>query len=104
MTNEQLTVDSLGETEEAVPSLPRRSSKAIREVPAMRRTIHLTTAQGKRVDLHLHNWGGGTDRMFRNWTKEPDGWHCVDTGEIGQPSRGFLFSRLSRLATPQRGH
>jgi hypothetical protein len=55
----------------------------------MRKSITLRTGDGKRIHLRLDNWGGGTDRLFRRWTREPDGWHCIDTGEIAQPASLF---------------
>jgi hypothetical protein len=61
----------------------------------MRKSITLRTGGGKRVHLRLDNWGVGTDKLFRRWTREPDGWHCVDTGEIAQ--RASLSEWAGRL-------
>ena len=50
----------------------------------MKKVIKLLTAHGKTVKVILDNWGGGMDHLHRRWTLQPDGWHCVDNGEIAQ--------------------
>lgn len=62
----------------------------------MKRVIHLKTASGETVRVMLDNWGGGMDRRHRRWTLQPEGWHCVDTGEVAQGVESFL-SRPVRL-------
>ncbi len=51
------------------------------------------TDRGNRVVIHLDNWGGGTDRQFRRWIREPDGWRCLETGEMGRKT-SLLFGGL----------
>jgi hypothetical protein len=64
----------------------------------MRKLVTLRTETGKRISVHLDNWGGGIDRLYRRWMLEPDGWHCVDTGEIAQRA-SLIFGRLSKRHT-----
>ena len=59
----------------------------------MRRLMALKTEKGSRVVIHLDNWGGGVDRHFRRWTREYDGWRCVETGE-GARKTSLLFGGL----------
>jgi hypothetical protein len=61
-------------------------------VIAMRRLITLKTETGRRVYVHLDNFGAGVDRLYRRWNRERDGWRCVDTGEVAQLS-GLFFNR-----------
>ncbi|MGD0288876.1 MAG: hypothetical protein ABSC63_04350 [Candidatus Binataceae bacterium] len=56
----------------------------------MKKAIKLRTAAGQMVKVMLDNWGGGIDRLYRRWTLEPGGWHCVDNGEIAQSVDSFL--------------
>jgi hypothetical protein len=60
----------------------------------MRKRLRLKTQDGTKVFVHLDNWGVGIDRMFRRWTREPDGWLCVDTGQIAR--RAGLFDGLKK--------
>ena len=61
----------------------------------------LKTDKGNRVVIHLDNWGGGTDRQFRRWIREHDGWRCLETGEGGRKTSllfgGLIGRRPSRL-------
>jgi hypothetical protein len=62
----------------------------------MKKLMTLKTEGDERVLIHLDNWGVGTDRLYRRWTLEHDGWHCLETGEVGWRS-GFMFGGISRL-------
>jgi hypothetical protein len=64
----------------------------------MRKLVRLKTQDGKRIFVHLDNWGGGIDRNYRRWTREHDGWRCVDTGQMAHPAG--LFDGL-RKSTPR---
>jgi hypothetical protein len=68
----------------------------------MRKLITLRTGDGKRIYVHLDNWGGGNDKFYRRWTREPDGWHCIDTGEIAH--RTSLLGRAVKSATMNWRH
>ena len=68
----------------------------------MRRLITLKTETGKRVYVRLDNFGAGIDRFFRRWSREPDGWRCVDTGELAQMS-GLIFKRRQKLSARHWG-
>ena len=61
----------------------------------MRKFITLRTDDGRRVYVSLDGWGGGTDRFHRRWTRDPEGWRCVDSGEIAHRA-GLLFTRPLR--------
>ena len=50
----------------------------------MKKVIKLLTAHNQTVKVMLDNWGGGMDRLHRRWTLQPEGWLCVDNGEIAQ--------------------
>lgn len=64
----------------------------------MRKSITLQTSDGKQLALRLDHWGGGIDKLYRRWSREPDGWHCTDTGEIAQlAGRSGWPLRFSRL-------
>jgi hypothetical protein len=67
----------------------------------MKRLITLKTDAGPRVYVHLDNWGAGIDRLHRRWTRESDGWRCVDTGEVAHPA-GFIFGRMRKTSTALR--
>jgi hypothetical protein len=70
---------------------------------AMRKSIRLRTADGKLVALHLDNWGGGVDRLYRRWIREPDSsWRCVETGESASPLTMGIFGVFSKAAAPPR--
>jgi len=56
----------------------------------MKKAIKLKTADGQTVRLVLDNWGGGIDRLHRRWTLRPEGWLCVDSGELAQGLDSFL--------------
>lgn len=58
----------------------------------MRRLIRLKTEAGRRIYVHLDHFGAGIDGLYRRWSHEPDGWHCIDTGEVAQVS-GLIFNR-----------
>ena len=59
----------------------------------MRKSIKLRTGDGKLVALHLDNWGGGVDRLYRRWVREADGgWRCVETGAVGYPPPPGILS------------
>lgn len=66
----------------------------------MRRLITLRTETGKRVFVHLDNVGSGIDKLYRRWTREGNGWRCVDSGEFAQLS-GLIFRRVRK--TPIQG-
>jgi hypothetical protein len=68
----------------------------------MRRLVALKTESGQRVYIHLDNWGGGVDRLFRRWMREHDGWRCLETGEMAHRT-GLIFGRLSRLNPRPQG-
>jgi hypothetical protein len=68
----------------------------------MRKFITLRTNDGRRVYVSLDSWGGGTDRFHRRWTRDYDGWRCVDNGEIARQS-GLLFPRTFRPLGFRRG-
>ncbi len=53
--------------------------------------ITLKTADGNRMPLVLDHFSAGVDPIFRRWIREPDGWQCVETGEIAHETR--LWSR-----------
>ncbi len=61
----------------------------------MRKFITLRTDQGNRVFVSLDGWAAGMDRMHRRWTREADGWRCVDSGEFAHKA-GLLFRRPVR--------
>jgi hypothetical protein len=65
------------------------------EVTAMKKFITLRTDEGNRVFVSLDGWGLGIDRTHRRWTRETDGWRCVDSGEFARKS-GLLFGRAVR--------
>jgi len=67
----------------------------------MKKVIQLKTASGETVKVVLDNWGGGMDRLHRRWTLQPEGWHCVDNGEIAQSLETFR-SRPMKLWDAQR--
>ena len=61
----------------------------------MKKFITLRTDEGNRVFVSLDGWGAGIDRMHRRWTRETNGWRCIDTGEFASQS-GLLFKRTLR--------
>jgi hypothetical protein len=63
----------------------------------------LKTDKGSRVVIHLDNWGGGVYRQLRRWTREYDGWRCVETGEIARKTN-LLFGALLGRRTARAGH
>lgn len=67
----------------------------------MKKVIKLRTADGHTIKVMLDNWGGGMDRFHRRWTLVPDGWHCVDSGELAQ-SQESLMSRPMKLWNTSR--
>ena len=69
-------------------------------VNTMRRKIALRTDSGRRISISLDNWGGGVDRAFRRWTREYDGWRCVESGEFGR--QVGLFAGLFSTEVPTR--
>jgi hypothetical protein len=62
----------------------------------MKKVVMVKTAAGQTVKVMLDNWGGRMDRLHRRWTLAPEGWHCVDTGEIAQSLQTFT-SRPMKL-------
>jgi hypothetical protein len=56
----------------------------------MKKVIKLKTTDGQTVKVMLDNWGGGMDRFHRRWTLQPEGWHCVDSGELAQSQPSFM--------------
>jgi len=69
-------------------------------ITAMRRKIALRTDSGRRISISLDNWGGGVDRLFRRWTREYDGWRCVESGEFAR--QVGLFASLFTADAPKR--
>jgi hypothetical protein len=67
----------------------------------MKKFITLRTDNGQKVRVNLDSWGGGVDRLYRRWMREPDRWHCVDTGEAAHHT-GLLFSRPIKRLGPGR--
>lgn len=61
----------------------------------MKKFITLRTDDGNRVFVSLDGWGAGIDRMHRRWSREADGWRCIDSGEFARHS-GLLFKRTLR--------
>jgi hypothetical protein len=61
----------------------------------MKKFINLRTDEGARVFVSLDGWGAGIDRAHRRWTRESDGWRCVDSGEFVHKA-GLLFRRAVR--------
>jgi hypothetical protein len=61
----------------------------------MKKYITLRTDKGDRVFLTLDGWGAGVDKLHRRWTRDPDGWRCLDNGDIAHKT-GLLFSRPMR--------
>lgn len=68
----------------------------------MRKVIQLKTASGETVKVILDSWGGGMDRHHRRWTLQPEGWHCVDSGEIAQSLETFLSRPIKLWDNPRR--
>ena len=61
----------------------------------MKKYITLRTDRGDRVYLTLDGWGAGMDKLHRRWTRDPDGWRCLDSGDVAH-STGLLFARPLR--------
>lgn len=61
----------------------------------MKKFITLRTDEGQRVFVSLDGWGAGMDRKHRRWTREPDCWRCLESGEFAHRA-GLLFSRPVR--------
>jgi hypothetical protein len=61
----------------------------------MKKFITMRTDDGHRVFVSLDGWGAGIDRQHRRWSRESDGWRCVDNGEFAYKS-GLLFRRTFR--------
>ena len=68
----------------------------------MRKVIRLKTATGETVKVMLDNWGGGMDRLHRRWSLQPEGWHCVDSGEIAQGLESFTSRPVKLWSIPRR--
>jgi hypothetical protein len=68
----------------------------------MKKVIKLRTADGQTVRVMLDNWGGGIDRLHRRWMLQPEGWHCVDNGEIAQTAGSFLARPVKLLGIARR--
>jgi len=64
----------------------------------MRKRVRLKTQDGQKIFVQLHHWGGGIDRHFRRWTREHDGWRCLESGQVAHPAS--LFDAFKR-ATPR---
>jgi hypothetical protein len=68
----------------------------------MKKVIKLKTAGGQTVKVMLDNWGGGMDRLHRRWTLQPEGWHCVDNGEVAQSLESFTSHPMKLWSVPRR--
>jgi len=66
----------------------------------MKKVIKLKTPSGQTVKVMLDNWGSGLDGLHRRWSLQPEGWLCVDNGEIAQSQNSFMSHpmKLSRFA------
>ena len=67
----------------------------------MKKFITLRTDSGEKVRVSLDTWGGGVDRLYRRWMREPDRWHCVETGQEAHHS-GRIIARPVRILGPTR--
>jgi hypothetical protein len=67
----------------------------------MKKIIKLKTAGGQTVKVILDNWGSGIDGLHRRWSLQPEGWHCVDNGEVAQ-SQDSVMSHPMRLSTSRQ--
>jgi len=68
----------------------------------MKKVIKLKTASGQTVKVMLDNWGGGMDRLHRRWTLQPEGWCCVDNGELAQSLESFTSHPMKLASVPRR--
>lgn len=59
--------------------------------------ITLMTMGGRRLTVALDHWGAGVDAGFRRWLREPDGWRCLETGEVAYEMS--LWSRMFSSAS-----
>jgi hypothetical protein len=66
----------------------------------MKKGIRLLTTSGQTIKITLDGWGGGTDRYHRRWTLAPEGWRCVDNGEVAQGMES-LISHPMKLGEPR---
>lgn len=57
----------------------------------MKKFITLRPDNGDRIFIALDGWGAGVDRSHRRWTRDPDGWRCLDSGDVAH-RRGLLFT------------
>jgi hypothetical protein len=73
---------------------PARLERRPEGTGVMRKLLTLRNSAGDRIRLHLENSGGGIDNSFRRWMLEPDGWRCIETGELAQQST--IFRRVRR--------
>jgi hypothetical protein len=67
----------------------------------MKKVIKIKTASGLTVKLMLDNWGSGVDSVRRRWSLQPEGWHCVDNGEVAQSQNSFM-SHPMRLSSSRK--
>ena len=67
----------------------------------MKKFITLRTDEGEKVRVNLDSWGGGVDRRFRRWMREPDHWLCVETGAVARHT-GLLFAKPLKVLGPVR--
>jgi hypothetical protein len=63
----------------------------------MKKAIKLKTSNGLTVKVILDHWGSGTDGLHRRWSLQPEGWLCVENGEVGQ-SQDSLISHPMKLS------
>jgi hypothetical protein len=56
----------------------------------MKKVIKLKTPSGQTVKVMLDNWGSGRDGVHRRWSLQPEGWHCVENGEVAQSQNSFM--------------
>jgi hypothetical protein len=57
----------------------------------MKKVIKVITADGQTVKVMLDNWGGGAAPLHRRWTLQPEGWYCVDNGQLAQGLYSLAF-------------
>ena len=66
----------------------------------MKKILSLVDETGKVIAVSMDNWGSGTDKSFRRWVREAEGWRCVETGLLARPAKRFatLFRKSARPA------
>jgi hypothetical protein len=67
----------------------------------MKKVIKLKTASGQTVKVILDHWGSGTDALHRRWSLQPEGWYCLENGEVAQ-SQNSLISHPMKLSPSRK--